>query len=323
MALAEPTAVVLRALGLGDLLTAVPALRGVRRAFDGRVLLCAPGALAPLARLSGAVDEVVDTAPLAAVPVHAADLAVNLHGSGPQSTRLLRASGPGRLVAYGVTSAWREDEHERERWARLVTEAGMPADPDDLDLAAPDVAPLAAGAVLVHPGAAYGCRRWPAPRWAVVARRLARRGERVLVTGSAAEVPLARQVAAEAGLPDDAAVAGRTGLLELAALVAAARLVLSGDTGTAHRATAYARPSVVLFGPAPPARWRPPACRSQHQVLWSGRTGPLFADEPDPGLLETAPDDVLSAAEAALVAGSAPARPGSRQTARSASAAGR
>ncbi len=259
-------------------------------------MLCAPAALAPLALLSGAVDRVVDTAPLQPVTVLGAGLAVNLHGSGPQSTQALRDSGPDRLVSYGVTSDWDEEEHERARWARLVTEADMPADPDDLDLDPPDVAPLSRGAVLVHPGAAFGCRRWPADRWAAVARQLADDGARVLVTGSTAEVPLARQVAAGAGLPDDAVVAGRTGLLDLAALVAAARLVLSGDTGTAHLATAFRTPSVVLFGPASPVRWSPPADRPQHRVLWKGRTGPLFVDAPDPGLLQISVPEVLEEA---------------------------
>ena len=301
MALA-PTALALRALGVGDLLTAVPALRGLRRSWDGEVVLCAPAALAPLALLSGAVDRVVDTAPLATVPLRGAALAVNLHGSGPQSTALLADSGPARLVAYGVTSSWRDDEHERVRWARLVGEVGLPADPDDLDLPLPDVAPLVRGAVVVHPGAAFGCRRWPAERWAAVARSLAADGAQVVVTGSAAEEPLARRVADAAGLPPGAVLAGRTGLLDLAALVGAARLVLSGDTGTAHLATALRAPSVVLFGPASPRRWCPPVDRPWHRVLWSGRTGPLFGEQSDPGLLEIGEQDVLEAARQAIPA---------------------
>lgn len=299
-----PDVVVLRALGLGDLLTAVPALRALRRGLPGRVVLAAPAALAPLALHTGAVDEVVGTAPLAplAPTLTGARVAVNLHGRGPQSTALLRAAQPGRLLAYGLPGApeWDEDEHERSRWCRLLAAHGLPGHRDDLDLAAPDVAPLVHGAVLVQPGAAYGSRRWPAERWAEAARALHAAGERVLLTGSTGERDLAQRVADLAGLPPSAVVAGRTGLLELVALVAAARLLLSGDTGTAHVATAVGTPSVVLFGPASPLRWAPPPERSRHRVLWSGRPGDVFADEPGSGLLALTVDQVLAEAARAV-----------------------
>ncbi|WP_433833760.1 hypothetical protein ACQP2E_03970 [Actinoplanes sp. CA-015351] len=35
-------------------------------------------------------------------------------------------------------------------------------------------------------------------------------------------------------------------------------------------ATAYATPSVVLFGPMSPVRWGPPAERSQQRAIWHG-----------------------------------------------------
>jgi ADP-heptose:LPS heptosyltransferase len=297
--------VVLRALGLGDLLTAVPALRGLRRAHPGAHLtLAASGLLRELARLTGAVDEVVDTAALAPLSpeLSGADLAVNLHGRGPQSTARLAAAAPRRLVAYDLPDGprWRADEHEVARWCRLLEESGIPADPRDLLLEVPAAEPPVRGAVVVHPGAAQRSRRWPAQRWGRVAAALAAAGHDVRLTGGPDERDLAEDVARLAGLGADAVLAGRTDLLGLSALVAAARLVVAPDTGVAHLATAFGTPSVVLFGPTPPALWGPPADRPQHHALWAGRAGDNFAAEPDAGLLELTVGQVLEAAQAAL-----------------------
>jgi ADP-heptose:LPS heptosyltransferase len=296
-----PLLVVLRALKLGDLLTAVPALRALARAFpDHHRVLAANAGLAPLVELTGTVSEVVDTGELAplAPELHAADVAVNLHGRGPESTALLERTGPRRLVAFGVPGCpqWRAGEHERHRWCRLLAESGIPADPDDFRLDPPDrQAPaIARSATVVHPGASTGARRWPAERWAAVAAAEAAVGRPVVVTGSEAERPLAERVAASAGLPAGAVLAGRTDLLDLLAVVAAADRVVCGDTGVAHVATALAIPSVVLFGPTSPAEWGPPES-GPHRALWAGRTGDALADEPFPGLLEISVADVASA----------------------------
>ncbi|HET9518717.1 MAG TPA: glycosyltransferase family 9 protein [Actinoplanes sp.] len=300
----------LRALGVGDLVTAVPALRGLRQAFAGEPLvLAAPTWLAPLVELIGGVDRVVATDGLTGppVPVHRPRLAVNLHGRGPQSHRLLQATGPAALWAFAQPAAghldgprWDDDEHEVHRWCRLLRHHGVPADESDLSLAVPDVA-VERGVTIVHPGAKAPSRRWPPERFAAVARALARRGHRVLITGSPAEQPLTVRVARAAGL--GCAAAGVTGLGQLAALVAHARLVISGDTGVAHLATAYGTASVVLFGPVPPCRWGPPPERPWHRAIWHGERAER-GDDPrpavHPALLRIGVDEVLANARSAM-----------------------
>jgi ADP-heptose:LPS heptosyltransferase len=296
-------ALVLRPLGLGDLLTGLPAIRAVRAAVPGhRLVLATTTALEPIAGLIDAVDEVLQARELEPLAWSGPqpELAVDLHGKGPASHVVVAALGPGRLLTFDSPGypgpPWYPDEHEVGRWCRLVSEGlGVPADPDALDLAVPAVAPTVAGAAVVHPGAAFPGRRWPPERFAAVARHLAATGHDVRITGGPAEVDLARAVATGAGLDAGAVLAGRTSPLELAAVVAAARVVVSGDTGVAHLATAYRRPSVVLFGPVSPALWGPPP-RPQHVVLWHGDgTGDPWGAELDRALARITVDEVVAA----------------------------
>jgi ADP-heptose:LPS heptosyltransferase len=328
MTAVTPAVVVLRALGLGDLLTAIPALRALADAFPRHPrLLATPAVLAPLARATGAVDDVVPAEGLAEPldpRLRGAGLAVNLHGRGPESSDLLLATEPRRLVAFAHPAVpasssgprWRPDEHEVARWCRLLEESGIAADPTRLDLELPPgpVPHGAQGATLIHPGAASPSRRWPPDRFAEVARTEVAGGRRVIVTGGPTEVELAHDVADRAGLPESAVHAGQSGVLTIGRLVAAADRVVCGDTGIAHLATALRTPSVVLFGPTSPALWGPPPDRPWHRALWAGTTGDPHGHLPDPGLLALEVDQVLEAL-ADLPAAQAP-RPARRATAR-------
>jgi ADP-heptose:LPS heptosyltransferase len=296
-------ALVLRPLGLGDLLTGVPAIRAIRTAVpEHRLVLATTAALEPLARLIDAVDEVLPARELEPLDWSgpAPQLAVDLHGKGPASHVVVADLHPHRLLTFASPGypgpTWYPDEHEVQRWCRLVAEGlAVPADPDALDLAEPPVEPPAREVAVVHPGAAFAGRRWPADRFAAVARHLVSQGHDVRITGGPAEESLARAVAEGAGLGEGAVLAGRTSSLELAALVAHARVVVSGDTGIAHLASAYRRPSVVLFGPVSPALWGPPP-RPQHVVLWHGDgTGDPWGTELDPALATITVDEVTGA----------------------------
>lgn len=287
---------VLRVLKLGDLLVTVPAMRALRRHWpDQRIVLACQGWLRPVVELTGCVDTLLPTFGMAPLPrsVGRPDVAVNLHGAGPASTRVLTDLEPARLIGHSGPD-WVDDLHERDRWCRLLEHAGVPADPADLLLARPAVASPVPGAVVVHPGAAYGSKRWPPDRFARVVADLARQGHDVVVTGSAAERELAETVAERSGARPRV-LAGGTGLAELAALVADAALVVTGDTGTAHLAYAYRTPAVMLFGPASPRHWGPPPGPHVALSVDELRRGDPFADEPDPALLGISVDAVLAA----------------------------
>ncbi|WP_345801409.1 glycosyltransferase family 9 protein [Microbacterium sp. AZCO] len=310
----RPELLVLRALKLGDLLVAVPAIHGLRRAFpEHRLVLAVPGWLEPIVALVGGVDDLLPTRgldePLPLEPGRV-DIAVNLHGKGVESRSRVDALAARLTVAHRVAEidgdrprdprmpAWVDGGLERRRWVRLIGAFGVEADADDVAIAVPPGGD--AGVTIVHVGAFYGSRRWPAERFAAVARELRGRGHRVRYTGDASERDRALEVARLAGDGEDAVVAGRLDLTAFAATIAGARLVVTADTGAAHLGSAYARPSVVLFGPAPPEEWGPPP--GPHVVLTDARLrlGEAFADAPDPALLAVTVDDVLAAVDRAL-----------------------
>jgi ADP-heptose:LPS heptosyltransferase len=300
--------VVLRALGLGDLLTAVPALRGLRRAFPAaQITLAAPEALRPLALLIDAVDDVLPTEALGclASATERPDLAVNLHGRGPESTADLRRLRPHRLLTHFHPRyphlggpPWLPDCHEVDRWCQMLAWFDIACEPEDLRVSTP--APSQhVGAVVIHPGASAMSRRWPVHRYARLAAELGNQGHDVVITGGERERALADFVVTRAHLPESANLAGSLSVSELVALISDARLLVCGDTGVAHIATATGTPSILLFGPTPPAHWGP-RTQGPHHVLWSGRSGDPHAAQPDAGLLEISTAAVLAASRTAL-----------------------
>jgi len=306
------TLLVLRALGLGDFLTGVPALRLIRRARPhARIVLAAPARFGHLALRAELVDAVIDydglreLRPLPYDPLRP-DVAIDLHGNGPASRDVLRAMEPKQLIGYtirpepGSTALWDPAEHEVARWCRLAA-LGLGCDPAlgggvAGSLPRPPLPRrLPPGAIIVHPGASAGSRRWPLERFAAVLRRLARSGRPIVVTGSRAEQALAEELAA-AG---PATALTTLGLEELLALVAGAHLVVSGDTGIPHAASTYSVPSVVLFGPVSPAQWGPPPSplyRALYHRLPSDPPGDPHGVDVDPALLRITVEEVLDAA---------------------------
>jgi ADP-heptose:LPS heptosyltransferase len=319
-------ALILRALGLGDFLTAIPALRLIRLALPSHSLVLAgPPHLGRLAQDAGLVDDLIEARDLSVLPATPAiDVAIDLHGNGPESRQLLMARKPRRLVAYTTTGfadwefsaleqaaghrtpVWDPDEHEVSRWCRLIAESfGIDARSGGGVAGSLPIPPLPTAlpsrAIVVHPGASAMSRQWPPQRYAQVARALGGLGHPVVVTGGAAERLLVEGVADHSG----ATACLDPGIRDLFAMVANAALVVSGDTGVAHVASTYCCPSVVLFGPVPPAQWGPPPSRI-HRALHLPLTGRARGDphglRVDPALLRIDVETVLAACSDVLAA---------------------
>ena len=280
---------VLRASGLGDLLTELPAMRGLRSAYNTSHIVGAfPSPLLPL--VADCVDEVVDVRAahssqgLLALDHYRGpvDLAINLHGKGPQSHRALLRRHPDKLVAYRSEDIavegppWFDHQHEIDRWCDLVNiSLTVDADPHDMYLA--KEAHRTPGLVVLHPGAGHAVKRWPWQYMANLAQRLHSDGCNVVLTGDESEVDLVSRIRRASTLPLTTELAGRTDMSGLIGLVSEAALVICGDTGVGHLATALKTPSVLLFGPTDPTTWGPRT--GPHYVLKGEHMWDITVDE--------------------------------------------
>lgn len=296
---------VFRGLYLGDLVAATGALRALRRGYPRAeiTLVTLPWAavLAPhlphvdrlllypgAPGLDGGGDEEELEEFLARMRAESFDLAVNMHGQGPTSTRLIARFGAKRTASFvgekgsylpdlDVEVPWDAEEHESRKLLLLAKKiGGVPAGP--WEGAGPELRVCEEGdrrvrallptrlrkpLALVHPGASAPEKRWPGEAFRKVAEGLVRRGYTVMVTGSVGETELTRSVATSNAID----LGGETDLSTLIALVARANVLISNDTGPAHLAYALRTPSITLFGPSTdPGRWGP-LDRELHNVL--------------------------------------------------------
>lgn len=276
---------VFRALQVGDLLCAVPALRSLRALFPhARITLVGlPWASQFALRFARYIDDFIAfpghpslpeiAADAEAYPAFAeqvrslqADLAIQMQGSGELSNPLVQAFGA-RLVT-GFTRLPERDGptffpspergHEAERCLSLTSSLGgmsgdaslefpvMAADEHELQASGLPAALDGKAYVCLHAGARDPARRWPVACFAAVGDALAARGYAVVLTGSAAEQALAESVAACMRYPAlNAAMPLSLGAM--AALMRRARLLVCNDTGVSHIAAGLRLPSVVAF----------------------------------------------------------------------------
>jgi lipopolysaccharide heptosyltransferase II len=280
---------------LGDLVFAAPTIAALRAAYpDAHLTLLTLPYTQPLAALIPGVDRTLAldvnryrrpagwrhlgeaVALVRTLRAARLDLCLALHGRPAGALALL--SGARYRVGYAAHAypfafnvavpgqRYDRPRHETEYCLDLAREVGGDA-PRAPRLLAPAESYRVPGLapheryLVVHPGASNGsAKRWPAAAWGRLARDAARTlGVRVVLTGGEAERALVGEVAAGAGA---AVPLVGTSLLDLAAVLAGAEALVSGDTGPLHLAAALGRPVVGVYGPTDPAQTGPLGARA-------------------------------------------------------------
>jgi heptosyltransferase-2 len=120
------------------------------------------------------------------------------------------------------------------------------------------------GFYVFAPGAEFGpAKRWPAIHYAQLAKSL---DAPVVLLGSGKEHDLCEEIANEAGGGKCINLAGKTSLLDAFSLIAAARAVVSNDSGLMHVAAAFGTRQVALFGSSSPKHT--PPLNERASVIW-------------------------------------------------------
>ncbi len=157
----------------------------------------------------------------------------------------------------------RVPETAAARVSTLLTALGLGEGP-----AAFGARPAGARWIALHPGASAPSRRYPPELWSRAASALSRRlGCRIVFTGSAAEGGLIEEIRHGMDGPS-VSLAGSLDLGELAALLAAAPLLVAGNTGPVHIAAAVGTPVVDVYALTNPQHtpWAVPNRVLNHDV---------------------------------------------------------
>ena len=287
---------------LGDFVQALGPMAAIRQHHAGdRITLLTTPPFKALAEASPYADEVwLDERPGLADPGGMLRLRRKLRAAGfarvydlqtsDRSSWYYRLMGPGKRpewsgIARGASHPHADPERDRlhtiDRQRDQLAAAGIPlVPPPDLGWAKAEIGHLglaAPYAVLVPGASAHRPeKRWPADRFAEIARRYAASGLQPVVVGGPGEAGLGEAIRRHEEAALD--LAGRTSLLELAQIGRGAVAALGNDTGPMHLLAAVGTPVTVLYSAASDPLLTQPRGRSVH-VLSRPHLADLTAGE--------------------------------------------
>lgn len=306
--------------GIGDAILLIPALRAVREAFPGcRIDLLAESRNASAFLLSPVKHKVYrydSPSELLQVLSKCYDVVVDTEQWYRLSAIIARLVLAPRAVGFATNERGRlftdpvpypGQRHEALSFLSLLRPLGIDRpEVGGAYLTLPLAAQQAAGELLsplggkpfvaIFPGASVPEKEWGVHNYRLVASALVAAGCAVVVVGGA-DTRVAGERIAEGGIALN--LAGKGSLVVSAAVIRAAQLLVSGDSGLLHIAAGLGRPTVSLFGPSDPVKWAPRG--EGHRVFNTARPcAPCsrFGTVPpcaNPGCLDADPAKVVEA----------------------------
>jgi lipopolysaccharide heptosyltransferase I len=278
-----PRILITRLSAVGDSVQTMPLVTALRRRLPrAKIIWAVERGAAPLVSAHPAVDDIVIVPRKLLAKPHSAwqvrralgalaiDLAIDPQ-SLSKSASVAWLSGARRRIGFESPSGreispWLNNDlvatrsvHMVDKYLELLRPLGIERPEIEFGFRVPSAArqsmqavvcrpEFADGFAVLNPGAGWDSKRWPWQRHAEVARHLGQTQgmPSLVVWAGEREHAWARSIAEQS--EGNAFLAPKTSLLELAALLQQARLMVASDTGPLHLAAALGTPCVGMFG---------------------------------------------------------------------------
>jgi ADP-heptose:LPS heptosyltransferase len=304
----KPKIALFRALQLGDMLCAVPAIRALRFAYRQAdiALIGLPWASAFVQRFAHYINRHIVFPGYPGLPEQSFsqaewdqfitrmqqekfDCILQMQGNGTIVNEMLQQLQAKQLAGFHqqdsrMDPAWfvqyPEGEHEVMRHLLLMKHLGIPDEgvhmefpiSEQQEAELREVAPFVHQEpyVCVHPGSRNTARQWSPCYFAALADYCAEHGYRVVLTGTKDETHITEYVEALMTHKNKAVnLAGKTSLGVIAPLIKHADLLIANCTGVSHIAAATKTPSLIISMDGEAQRWGPMNDALHHVFDWT------------------------------------------------------
>lgn len=298
---------VFRALQLGDMLCAIPAIKALRNAYPKAeiCLLGLPWGKSLTERFGNYFDRFIwfpgfpglpeqefDAGSFAdflnGIVKEEFDLVLQMQGNGSLVNPMIELFGAKYTAGFvkeglyapekGYFIEYPDHGHEIERHLKLMEFLGITSQGTDLefpltqkdysDFAEADLGLAEKQYVCIHPGSRGVWRQWPPQYFAKLADLVAENGLTPVITGTKEELGLVGSVASEMKHRPFIA-AGKTSMGAVAVLLKRSCGLISNCTGVSHIAAALKVPSVVISLDGEAGRWAPLNTKLHYTTDWT------------------------------------------------------